>query len=260
LVLIGDGGVGKSAFVHRLMTGEYKAKYDATIGVSLHMIRRHTSSGGVIEFNIWDTAGSEAQGGLRDVYYLGADCAIFMFDVTSRITYDNIKKWHRDYTRVMGERKTPIVLLANKIDVDNDNRKVNAKQITFHRKNGLKLLEISVRSNYNVALPLLWLAQKLKEDRTLRFVDAPMLLQEAAATAAAIQGPSDNKNSVIAEYNEYSTDDTLRFVDAPMLPPEAAATAATIQAPSDNENSVIAKYNECFTNEQDNAGGGVKSE
>ena len=36
---------------------------------------------------VWDTAGQEKFGGLRDGYYIQGQCAIIMFDVTARITY-----------------------------------------------------------------------------------------------------------------------------------------------------------------------------
>lgn len=39
-------------------------------------------------------------------------CAIMMFDVTSRITYRNIPNWHRDIVRVC--ENIPIVLVGNK--------------------------------------------------------------------------------------------------------------------------------------------------
>lgn len=69
-------------------------------------------------------------GGLRDGYYINAQCAIIMFDVTSRITYKNVPNWHRDLVRVC--ENIPIVLCGNKVDVKE--RKVKAKTITFHRK------------------------------------------------------------------------------------------------------------------------------
>ena len=89
-------------------------------------------------FNVWDTAGQEKFGGLRDGYYiqvssfslppvvclklfaqkhkiilanlvepinhlphihLQGQCAIIMFDVTSRVTYKNVPNWHRDLVR-----------------------------------------------------------------------------------------------------------------------------------------------------------------
>jgi len=57
----------------------------ATLGVEVHPLLFHTNRG-PIRFNVWDTAGQEKFGGLRDGYYIQGQCAIIMFDVTSRIT------------------------------------------------------------------------------------------------------------------------------------------------------------------------------
>ena len=67
----------------------------ATLGVEVHPLRFHTNRGELV-FNVWDTAGQEKFGGLRDGYYIQGQCAIMMFDVTSRITYKNVPNWHRD--------------------------------------------------------------------------------------------------------------------------------------------------------------------
>jgi len=50
---------------------------------------------GPIQFDVWDTAGQEKFGGLRDGYYINGQCGIIMFDVTSRITYKSVPNWHR---------------------------------------------------------------------------------------------------------------------------------------------------------------------
>lgn len=129
----------------------------------------HTNRGS-ITYNVWDTAGQEKFGGLRDGYYIQgirltnqdfslgfflvshlewpfppsrnkycispAQCAIIMFDVTSRVTYKNVPNWHRDLVRVC--ENIPIVLCGNKVDIKD--RKVKAKNIVFHRKKNLQVL------------------------------------------------------------------------------------------------------------------------
>ncbi len=102
-------------------------------------------------------AGQEKFGGLRDGYYIQGQCAIIMFDVTSRITYKNVPNWHRDLVRVC--ENIPIVLCGNKVDIKE--RKVKAKAITFHRKKNLQYYDISAKSNYNFEKPFLWLARKV---------------------------------------------------------------------------------------------------
>ncbi|KAK6520293.1 GTP-binding nuclear protein gsp1/Ran [Arthrobotrys conoides] len=165
LVLVGDGGTGKTTFVKRHLTGEFEKKYIATLGVEVHPLGFSTNFG-QIQFDVWDTAGQEKFGGLRDGYYINGQCGIIMFDVTSRITYKNVPNWHRDLVRVC--ENIPIVLCGNKVDVKE--RKVKAKTITFHRKKNLQYYDISAKSNYNFEKPFLWLARKLSGESNLEFV------------------------------------------------------------------------------------------
>ena len=116
-----------------------------------------TTNLGPIIFNVWDTAGQEKLGGLRDGYYINGNCGIIMFDVCSRITYQNVPKWYKDLVRVC--ENIPIVLVGNKVDVKD--RKVKAKQITFHRKKNLQYYDISAKSNYQFEKPFVWLLRKL---------------------------------------------------------------------------------------------------
>merc|ERR1712072_343300 len=169
-LLVGDGGVGKTTFVKRHLTGEFEKKYVATIGVEVHAMPFDTNRGRLI-FNVWDTAGQEKFGGLRDGYYIQGQCAIIMFDVTSRISYKNVGVWYRGLVRVC--EAIPIVLVGNKVDVKE--RKVKVKQINFHRKKNLNYYDISAKSNFNYEKPFLSLAKKLVGDQHLAFVDTPAL-------------------------------------------------------------------------------------
>jgi len=170
LLLVGDGGVGKTTFVKRHKTGEFEKKYVATMGVEVHPIPFHTTLGPVI-FNCWDTAGQEKLGGLRDGYYIGGQAAIIMFDVTARVTYKSVPHWHKDLVRVC--ETIPIVLCGNKVDCKD--RKVKPKDIFFHRKKNLQYYDVSAKSNYNFEKPFLYIARKLTHDQNVQFVAAPAL-------------------------------------------------------------------------------------
>ena len=170
LVLCGDGGTGKTTFVKRHLTGEFEKKYIATLGVEVHPMVFCTSRG-KIRFQVWDTAGQEKLSCLRDGYYIGAHCAIIMFDVCSRVTYKNVTKWYKELTRVC--EGIPIVLVGNKVDVAD--RKVKAKQILFPRKYGIQYYDISAKSNYQFEKPFLWLLKKLIGEPNLTLVEAPAL-------------------------------------------------------------------------------------
>jgi len=172
LVLVGDGGVGKTTFVKRHKSGEFEKKYVATLGCEVHPLTFFTNLGPII-YNVWDTAGQEKFGGLRDGYYVGGQAAIIMFDVTSRITYKSVQIWHRDLTRVC--ESIPIVLCGNKVDVKD--RKVKPKHINFHRRSpNIQYYDISAKSNYNFEKPFLWITKKITGKQNVKFVAEPAML------------------------------------------------------------------------------------
>ena len=74
-------------------------------------------------------------GVIYEFVFSTGQCAIIMFDVTSRVTYKNVPNWHRDLVRVC--ENIPIVLCGNKVDIKD--RKVKAKSIVFHRKKNLQV-------------------------------------------------------------------------------------------------------------------------
>jgi len=168
IVLVGDGSTGKTAYVKRHKTGEFERKYIPTIGADVHRITFHTNRG-TIHLDVWDTAGQEKLGGLRDGYYIGSHGAIIFFDLTSRPTYKNVPKWHLELERVCG--RIPMVLVGNKIDVHD--RAVKAKNIVFHRKKLIQYYDISAKSNYNIEKPFVSIMKQLVGDPGLVIVEAP---------------------------------------------------------------------------------------
>ncbi|KAI8647287.1 ras family-domain-containing protein [Parasitella parasitica] len=204
LVLVGDGGTGKTTFVKRHLTGEFEKRYVATLGVEVHPLAFATNFGTIV-LNTWDTAGQEKFGGLRDGYYINGQCAIIMFDVTSRITYKNVPNWHRDLVRVC--EAIPIVLCGNKVDVKE--RKVKAKTITFHRKKNLQYYDISAKSNYNFEKPFLWLLRKVTGRSNMEFVAAPALAPPEATVDPSLMAQYEKDMDLAAAQPLPEEDDDL---------------------------------------------------
>lgn len=97
------------------------------------------------------------------------------------MTYKNVPNWYRDITRVC-DNTIPVVICGNKVDIKD--RKVKAKNITFHRKKNLQYYDISARTNYNFEKPFLYLARKLVNGN-LSFVEAPALIPSDVPIDAA---------------------------------------------------------------------------
>ncbi|VDQ13340.1 unnamed protein product, partial [Trichobilharzia regenti] len=117
LVLVGDRGT-------------FEKKYVTTLGVEVHPLDFHTTRG-KMSFNVLDTAGQEKFDGLRDGYYIQDQCAIIVFDVTSRDTYKNVPNWHRDLVRVC--ENIPIVLCGNKVDIQDRKVKLDSTPYFWYK-------------------------------------------------------------------------------------------------------------------------------
>lgn len=113
-MLLGDGASGKTSWVHRLKTNEFLSAYIPTLGVEVSEYI-YNSTRGEIKFKIWDMAGQERFGGLRDGYFIGANAGICFFDVNSYQTHAGISNWKRDLIRTAGD--IPLVKVANKTDL-----------------------------------------------------------------------------------------------------------------------------------------------
>lgn len=167
VILAGDGGVGKSAFVKRHRTGEFEKKYIATMGVEVNPINFQTNQGNQV-LNIWEVAGQEKFSGLGSGYFCKADAAVVMFDVTSPLSYSSADKWIQNIRSKCPN--IPIVLCGNKIDCIS--RRVKPEHIRLHRKYpGLQYYDISAKSNYNFEKPWLSLLRQLLNEPNLVFVE-----------------------------------------------------------------------------------------
>lgn len=192
IALVGDGGVGKTTLIKRLRTGEFEKKYIATLGVEVHplrfSIRGDTAGEREVCFNMWDTAGQEKFGGLRDGYYIQSNAAIAMFDRTSNVTFRNVTKWMEDLHRVCPN--APIIMVGNKMDCE---VKVNSDEITvLLNKASIKQLgvakyyDMSAKNNYNFDKPLLAIARQLLDDNTIQFVERAPIKEEIEMSSAQI--------------------------------------------------------------------------
>ena len=116
IVLIGDGGVGKTAIRERYLGKGFKAQYLLTIGADFAM-RDDVIRGDSIRYQIWDLAGQQRFDAVREVYYKGSVGALLIYDVTRPDSYFNTPKWINELWTNNGRGRVPIVVVANKIDM-----------------------------------------------------------------------------------------------------------------------------------------------
>lgn len=76
VVIVGDRGVGKTSYLHRLMTGRF-IHPPPTQGFKVHTLAFPTTTRGTVFFSVWDMAGEK--GDLRTLAYVGASAAIVFY-------------------------------------------------------------------------------------------------------------------------------------------------------------------------------------
>lgn len=236
VVLIGDGGVGKTTLVKRLLTGAFYKAYNATLGVEVHVLR-FTTNHGYICLNIWDCAGSEKFRGLGDGYYLGAQGAILMYDTTDLRTYDNISKWDVELTRVLSIR-IPTVLIGAKSDV------IVKHPLTFHVEGDYKIS--SKNDNlHKLWEPLIDLMRQLTGHKDLTILDNTELSQTAPVStigrAVLREGADLNAFSKAAEEAIAAKAETLATKLFAGKHAEMLADIQDLQSERDNLISLLAK-------------------
>ncbi|XP_077241093.1 ras-related protein RABA6a-like [Tasmannia lanceolata] len=147
-VLIGDSAVGKSNLLSRFAGGEFRLDSKPTIGVEF-ACRKIRVNNKLIKAQIWDTAGQERFRAITSSYYRGALGALLVYDITQRSTFHNLKKWLEEL-RAMGDSDMVIVLVGNKLDLQ-DKREVSEEEGRYlAEREGLSFMETSTLENINV--------------------------------------------------------------------------------------------------------------
>ncbi|KAG7265700.1 hypothetical protein CRUP_010444 [Coryphaenoides rupestris] len=154
VLVIGDGNVGKSSFVHRYVNGQFNKDYKMTMGVDFSMKLLPWTDTDKVRLQLWDIAGQERFISMTRIYYKGASGCVILFDVTNSDSFQNCRLWKQDLdSKAMLPDGNPIpcILLANKCDLPT--RMVSTECISkFSQANGfMAWMETSVKDNRNIS-------------------------------------------------------------------------------------------------------------
>ena len=147
-VIVGDAAVGKSNLLLRYTHGQFREEYQLTIGVEFGS-NNILIDNSIFRIQIWDTAGQENFRSITRSYYKNSACALIVYDITRRISFENITNWIED-CKNSSPKTVFMVLVGNKCDLEN-NREVSEEEgREFAEKNGMLFFETSAKTGQNV--------------------------------------------------------------------------------------------------------------
>lgn len=163
--VFGDAGVGKTTMINRLATGQFQEDYKPTGERKVTPLEYKTNTGPLF-IDFYDGLKEQKDSVTKEG---PLNCAILMFDLTSRASFNHVIDWYRQIIATYGN--IPVVLCGNK--ADETKRRIKTQELaTFlyhHKELGLTYYDVSYKSNYNFEKPLLHLARIVKSNPDLCF-------------------------------------------------------------------------------------------
>ena len=147
-IIIGDASVGKSNLLMKFAHNKFTDEYQTTIGVEFGAKNIHINEQ-IYRIQIWDTAGQENFRSITRAYFKNCVCAMVVYDITCRKSFENIQNWLQD-VHDQSPETVLIALIGNKIDLE-DKRIVSTEEgEEYAIQNGLLFMETSAKSGEGV--------------------------------------------------------------------------------------------------------------
>mmetsp|Transcript_12011 Transcript_12011/g.26354 ORF Transcript_12011/g.26354 Transcript_12011/m.26354 type:complete len:231 (+) Transcript_12011:103-795(+) len=184
IVLLGDSGVGKSNLVFRFTKNEFNKDSKSTIGVEFATKTVQIEDNRLVKAQIWDTAGQERYRSIASSYYRGAVGALLVYDITDRESFNHVPTWLKEIEE-NAEKDCLIMLVGNKMDLDEQRAVFVRDGRSFARKNGLAFIETSALDATGVEIAFQRILQEIYKTQTRK---QPGNIEEKANGAAGSNG------------------------------------------------------------------------
>ena len=147
-IIIGSPSVGKSRIVERFIKNSFIENYEITVGVEFGE-KNIEIEDKIIRIQIWDTAGQELYKSITRTYYKSCVCAIIVYDITSRKSFNDITNWIEDCIKY-SPKTVLMVLIGNKCDLEQSREVSTEEGQELSDKNGISFYETSAREGTNI--------------------------------------------------------------------------------------------------------------
>ncbi|XP_013789587.2 ras-related protein Rap-1A-like [Limulus polyphemus] len=143
IVVLGSGGVGKSALTVQFVQGIFVEKYDPTIEDSYRKVSKTMLN--------CDMYNREQFTAMRDLYMKNGQGFVLVYSITAQSTFNDLQDLREQILRVKDTDDVPMILVGNKCDLE-DERVVGKDQggNLARSFNNCAFLESSAKAKVNV--------------------------------------------------------------------------------------------------------------
>lgn len=128
IVVIGDGGVGKTSLITKFTHGTFERDYIQTVGAQFSKYNMEIERD-LVNLIFWDIAGQDDFNFLNPFFYKGSMGCIIVFSLEDNDlgeeSFIHIENWHNELKKYC--RDIPIVLFANKVDLVEEDSLIDVK-------------------------------------------------------------------------------------------------------------------------------------
>ncbi|XP_070535007.1 ras-related protein O-RAL-like isoform X2 [Ptychodera flava] len=151
VIMVGSGGVGKSALTLQFMYDEFVEDYEPTKADSYR--KKVLLDGEEVQIDILDTAGQEDYAAIRDNYFRSGEGFLCVFSITEQESFQATSEFREQILRVKNVDKNdriPFLLVGNKSDLD-ERRQVSQEEAQSKAADwNVAYVETSAKTRANV--------------------------------------------------------------------------------------------------------------
>lgn len=148
LVVVGDGGVGKTSIILRYTRDQFSPGYEPTLAdnYSTNIVLDDETS---IQVDIADTAGQEDYKALRDKFMAEGDVFLVVYSITESRSLEMAENL-LEQIACLNESKFKFVLAGNKCDLDSQRQVLQADAQALAEKHGGIFIETSAKDKIGI--------------------------------------------------------------------------------------------------------------
>ncbi|EDR24406.1 hypothetical protein, conserved [Entamoeba dispar SAW760] len=164
VMVLGDGGVGKSVLTIQFTMNTFVEEYDPTVE---NCYRKTINvDGKVCVLDILDTAGREEYQTMIDPYIRQTNSFLIVYSIVEEKTFETAKKYVDKILRTKeDDHYHQMVLVGNKTDLNNERTVQKEKGLTFAQEKGIGFNETSAKKRINVDETFQMIVKRSRENK-----------------------------------------------------------------------------------------------